>query len=67
MVKWHRNKEAPIPDYVSEDGRWRIFKKTRVGWCVQEWNKSIDILFYTFSLKSAKDWVENRVALQTAK
>lgn len=66
MVKWRRIKEAPIPDYLSEDGRWRIFKKTRVGWCVQEWNKSIEILFYAASFKDAKTWVENHVALQTA-
>jgi len=34
-IKWERYKEAPIPDYHSTDGRWRIYKG-HLGWCLQD-------------------------------
>ena len=62
VEKWTRYKDAPIPDYTSEDGRFRLFKSGAVGWHLQDRKspKHPKPVFYPFSLKNGKEEAERR-------
>ena len=56
-IKWEKNAHAPIPDYNSADGRWRIFKSTpRRCWCLQDRHDPIhpEPIYFTYSLADTK-------------
>ena len=35
-IQYKRDKYAPIPDYHSTDGRWRIYKAWHSNWRLQD-------------------------------
>lgn len=53
-LQWVKIKEAPIPDYHDLSGRFRIYKD-KVGWRLQHRSFSLEPIFTTFFLKSAKE------------
>lgn len=71
MLKWKRDTDAPIPNYYSLDGRFRIYRSTNLEcWVLQDYMTGInpktlsyEPVFYGDSLADAKKEAEHRLTV----
>lgn len=63
-----KRKDAPIADYTSKDGKYRIYKSEKYGWTVQDLTgkERENITTGETSYQSAKDWLASHIEKKPA-